>query len=147
MRDVDDFNESKCYDPLYVPVSILVDPHSSNFNKHLQYPLTIEGIDVTDETSANISQPKIVIDISLDDYTHSTGHTEDPKCVPLAIGNKLMYVVCYCSKVCLLDCNLAYFRITIMYHLKRNVVVLNLIYFNSEANIKIFGIYILSEQV
>ena len=126
-------------------MSIVADPDSSNFNEHLQYPLTIEGIDVTDQTSANISEPKIVIDISLDDYTHSTCHTEDPKSLLLAIGNKLMYVVCYCSKTCLLDCNLTYFHITIMYHL-RNVAVLNLIYFNSEANNKILGIYISSEQ-
>ena len=45
---------------------------------------------MTDQTSANTSQPKIVIDVSLDDYTHSTGYMEDPLS---AIGNKLMYVI------------------------------------------------------
>ena len=93
MKDVDDFNEWKCYGPVYVPVSILADPDSNDFKKHLQYPLTIEGIEVTDQTLANTSQPKIVIDISIDDYTQSTGHTEEQKSLPSVIGNKLMYVV------------------------------------------------------
>ena len=50
---------------------ILADPESSDFKDQLQYPLTIEGIEVTDtksQTSANNSQPKIVLDVSLDDY-------------------------------------------------------------------------------
>ena len=53
---------------------ILADPESSDFKDQLQYPLTIEGIEVTDtksQTSANNNQSQIVLDVSLDDYyTH-----------------------------------------------------------------------------
>ena len=74
-RDVDDFNESKSDNPPYIPVLILADPESNDFKDQLQYPLTIEGIEVTDtksQTSASNSQPKILLDVSLDDYyTHS----------------------------------------------------------------------------
>ena len=49
------------------------------FGKQLQYPLTIEGIKVTDQKSSNTSQPKIVIDVST--------HTEDPRSLQSPSGN------------------------------------------------------------
>ena len=58
---------------------VLADPNSSDFKKQLQYPLTIEGIKVTDHTSSNASQPKIVIDVST--------YTEDPRSLQTASGN------------------------------------------------------------
>ena len=64
-RDVDDFNESKSANPPYIPVLIVADPDSSNFKEQLQYPLTIEGIEVT---TTDDGQPKIVIYRT---YTHS----------------------------------------------------------------------------
>ena len=51
---------------------ILADPDSNDFKDQLQYPLTIEGIEVTDTTSqtpANHSHPIIVLDVSHDDCT------------------------------------------------------------------------------
>ena len=58
---------------------VLANPDSSDFKKQLQYPLAIEGIKVTDQTSADTSQPTIVIDVST--------HTEDPRSLPEATGN------------------------------------------------------------
>ena len=58
---------------------VLADPDSSDFKKQLQYTLNIEGIEVTDHKSSNISQPKIVIDVST--------HTEDPRSLQSASGN------------------------------------------------------------
>ena len=78
-RDIDDFNESRSFNPPYISVLVLADPDSSNFKKQLQYPLTIEGIKVTDHTSSNTSQPTIVIDVSI--------HTEDPRNLQSASGN------------------------------------------------------------
>ena len=78
-KDVDDFNESKSVYPPYISVLVLADPDSSDFKKQLQYPLNIEGIKVTDQTSFNTSQPTIVIDVSTD--------TEYPKSLPEATGN------------------------------------------------------------
>ena len=66
---------------------VFADPDSNNFKKQLQYPITIEGIEVTDQTSANTSQPKILINFSLDDYTHITVHTEDARYLQSATGN------------------------------------------------------------
>ena len=76
---------------------VLADPNSSNFKKQLQYPLTIEGIEVIDQTSANTSQPKIVIDVSLDDYTHSTAHTKDERNLQSATGNSYIILEIYLS--------------------------------------------------
>ena len=58
---------------------VLADPDSSDFKKQLQYPLTIKGIKVTDQTSSNTTQPTIVIDVST--------HTEYPRSLPEATGN------------------------------------------------------------
>ena len=44
----------------------------------------------------------------MDDYTHSTGNTEDKKNLPSIIGNKP--ICCYCSKACLMNCDLAYYN-------------------------------------
>ena len=76
---------------------VVADPNSSNFKKQLQYPLTIEGIEVTDQTSANTSQPKIVIDLSLDDYTHSAAHTKDERSLQSATGNSYIILEIYLS--------------------------------------------------
>ena len=62
---------------------VLADPDSSEFKKQLQYPLTIEGIKVTDQISADTNQPTIVIDVST--------HTEYPRSQPEATGNS--YIV------------------------------------------------------
>ena len=78
-RDIDDFNEYKSFNPPYISVLVLADPNSSNFKKQLQYPLTTEGIKVTDHTSSNVSQHKIVIDVST--------HTEDPRSLQIASGD------------------------------------------------------------
>ena len=78
-RDIDDFNESKSFNPPYISVLVLADLESSDFKKQLQYSLTIEGIKVTDHTSSNTSQPTIVIDVST--------HTEDPRNLQSASGN------------------------------------------------------------
>ena len=78
-RDVDDFNESRSFNTPYISVLVLADPDSSDFKKQLQYPLTIEGIKVTDQISADTNQPTIVIDVST--------HTEDPRSLPVATGN------------------------------------------------------------
>ena len=78
-RDIDDFNESKSFNPPYISVLVLADPDSSNFKKQLQYPLTIEGIKVTDHTSSNTSQPTIVTDVST--------HVEDLRSLQSAFGN------------------------------------------------------------
>ena len=78
-RDIDDFNESKSFNPPYISVLVLADPDSSDFRKQLQYPLTIEGIKVTDQKSSNTSQPKIVIDVST--------RAEDPRSLQSPSGN------------------------------------------------------------
>ena len=57
-RNADDFNESKCANPPYIPVLIVANPDCSKFKGQLQYPLTIEGIEVT---VADDSQPNIVL--------------------------------------------------------------------------------------
>ena len=78
-KDVDDFNESKSIYPPYMTVLVIADPDSNEFKKQLQYPLTIEGIKVTDHISADTNQPTIVIDVST--------HTEYPRSLPEATGN------------------------------------------------------------
>ena len=57
-NDVDDFHASKSANPPYIPVLIVADPDCRDFKEQLQYPLTIEGIEVT---TADSSQPKIVL--------------------------------------------------------------------------------------
>ena len=90
-RDIDDFNESKSINPPYISVLVLADPDSINFKKQLQYPLSIEGIEVTDQTSSNTSQPKIVIDVST--------HTEDPRSLQLATGNSYIALKIWIPKI------------------------------------------------
>ena len=60
-------------------MSVIADPNCIGFKDQLQYPLTIEGIEVTATQAATINQSTLVIDVSLNDYAHSAANTEDQK--------------------------------------------------------------------
>ena len=64
-KDADDFNQSWILNPPNIPVKVSVNPRMSDFKNNLNYPITIEGIKVTESQTSPDNKPQIVISRSL----------------------------------------------------------------------------------
>ena len=65
-KNVDDFSQSwGLDDPPNIPVEVFADPTMDGFRDNLEYPITIEGIEVADTPTSGDCKPQIVITKSL----------------------------------------------------------------------------------
>ena len=65
-KDVDNFSQSWSLNPPNIPVQVSANSRMNDFRNNLKYPITVEGIEVTDNQVLAEDRPKIVITRSLD---------------------------------------------------------------------------------